>query len=628
MNRKPEWRRPRTTRAYLHPPLAERLALIWPDFKLIDAALLDNGTHTGQPGIGLRILHGEDMDPFLCPESRFDPVTPGLPFYTLRSTADGCEFALEAFCDHQRNPVICFRLIVTNPDSEPHAGCFGILPRSGCEMYLDNQHHEGYGSYEPNHKTWYMLKRTWKQTGPLTASDAMGALRLQSVPDCVSCRWITDGPLGHTFEAADYFRLDYALAPGAGISVEGAFRAHVMPEPFDYETAKAFSAAAWERILAPMAVVPDTDCAEYQGAYRHLAMQLCQMLACYEGSDLVTPRQGDLGRFVWPYEAAIFLTMLDRIGLRAHTADAYRYFLERWLVKDGPDKGKVGSNAGWENFTGSVIWGLSEHLKYTGNREELAEFLPYLKDMHAWIERRRHEPSSGHPGIFPSGKGSDWADVAQFWTLTDSYNAMGIRSYAEMLEAFMHEDAHAVRAAYEDYASAILSIRDSLYAGHENDDAYILPHELGLPFEDTENYSYYVDGAPMLLLTGFMEPGSRMREQLENFFRSRGQFERGMTGLMTNCNPGWDSGYLPGYGDVWYTLQSDYVWLRTWVEAGETEKADETLHAMMTYGLTREYIASERYCSINEWYSPWQPNASGSARVLQALLCRFGERRI
>ena len=74
-----KWQRPRTTRAYLHPPLAERLTLIWPEFKITDSSLLDDGTHVEQPGIGMILLHGEEMESFDFKETRFSPVTAGIP---------------------------------------------------------------------------------------------------------------------------------------------------------------------------------------------------------------------------------------------------------------------------------------------------------------------------------------------------------------------------------------------------------------------------------------------------------------------------------------------------------------------------------------------------------------------
>ena len=87
----------------------------------------------------------------------------------------------------------------------------------------------------------------------------------------------------------------------------------------------------------------------------------------------------------------------------------------------------------------------------------------------------------------------------------------------------------------------------------------------------------------------------------------------------------WDEAYFGGYGDVWYTMQSETYWLKAWVASGELEKAFHTLSAMMHYGMTSEMVVSERYCSINPRYCPWQPNGSGSSRMMEMLLEYFGE---
>ena len=76
---KPEWKRPRTTKIYLHPPVAERLCLLTPDMKMIDASLIPNSSHMNQPSVGLVLLTGAEMQPFDCRDVRFDPVSSGVP---------------------------------------------------------------------------------------------------------------------------------------------------------------------------------------------------------------------------------------------------------------------------------------------------------------------------------------------------------------------------------------------------------------------------------------------------------------------------------------------------------------------------------------------------------------------
>ncbi len=619
------WQRAKTTKVYLQRPLSERLALLFPDFKLLDLSLLDNGTHTKQAGLGVILLHGEDGDPFDYNQTEFEAVQGGIPVYRMHNRTAACDVAFEAFGGEERNPTVYFSVTVTNESAQEVTDTLVVMPRSGCDSYMINQHQEGYSPYVPNHKNWYMLKRTWQSPTPLHAESDMGYLSL--VCNGISPTWQTDSTSGHSFAPADFFRFDYTLGVGETFSFCGALRAKEPIEPFDYNSEKEKAVAFWKDLCARIKHFPNTNDEHLLSVYRHLAAQCMQMLARYEGSELIATRQGDVGRFVWPYEGAQILMMLDRIGLSNHTFEAYRYYCERWLEKEGENAGMIRSNAGWNNFNGSVIWGISEHLKHTNSQAEFDYFLPHLLLMREWIERVRHsERTVGYRNIFPVGKGSDWSEQAQFWTFTDSHNVRAYRSLYEMLEQYGHAEAAPTKALYEDYRNTLLQIRDDLHRGHEQDEAYILPHELGIAFEDSENYSYYTDGAPYLLYTDLIEPGSILHRQMEEFFRRRGQFEKGLTGLMTSCSSMWDEAYFGGYGDVWYTMQSETYWVRAWMQTGEIEKARETLDAMLYFGMTTEFVVAERYCSINPWYSPWQPNGSGSARMIEMLLLFFGEK--
>ena len=625
------WRRPKTTKVYLQMPLSERIALLCPDFKILDLSLLDDGTHVGQPGVGLLFLHGERMEAFPMHATAYRAVEVGLPIYAIRNrTAEGTHIEVEAFCKKMRNPDICFRVTLTNDTSRPLKGTLGLLPRSGQEKYMLNQHQEGYSPYRPNHKNWYMLKRTWKRTAPCVAESDMGTLYLQGIED--SCSWQTQSYNGHSFEAADYFCVSYALAPNETLNFTGIL--HADPNrreeslAFDYDVERKKVKEEWNFITSSIQRRPNTAQVKYQNVFLHCAVQCMQMLAHYQGSDLIATRQGDVGRFVWPYEGVQVLIMLDRIGLSEHTGAAYRYYCERWFVREGENRGMIQSQAGWENFTGSVMWGISEHLKYVYSKEEFLYFLPYLVAMRDWIQRKRTaDRTNGYDGIFPCGKGSDWGEIGQFWTFTDSHNVMALQSMAEMLLLYQNEEYETTLSLCEAYRTRLIQIRDELYAGHETEESYIFPHMLGIPFEDSENYSYYTDGAPYLLYTGLIAPGSRMQQQMESFFLSRGQFENGLTGRMTSCSSMWDEAYFGGYGDVWYTMQSETYWIKAWMACGEQEKALNSLHALMRYGMTKEFVIAERYCSIEPWYSPWQPNGSGSARMLEILLTCFGEKR-
>ena len=620
---KTNWQKPKTTKVYLQHPLAERIALLCPDFKLLNLPLIDDSTHVGQNGVGAIVLYGEEMTAFDLDKTVFERSENEYPIYKVnnKSTFD---ISMEAFADNKRNTTIYFKIEIKNNTDDAIKDCIGIMPRSGQEKYMLNQHQEGYSPYRPNYKNWFMLKRTWKNIDKNIAASDMGCLYLTC--DNATQKWITDSKNGHSFAASDYFNVEFTLKPGEKSTIYGALKASESIYAFDYATERQKSLELWKQHIKNIKIKPKTDNAEIQKVFRHLALQCMQMLSRYEGSELITTRQGDIGRFVWPYEGIQVLMQLDKIGLIQYTTDAYRYYFERCFVKDGDEKGKIKGSAGWENFTGSVLWGICNHLISNKSITEFNEFLPYILSMRDYINNKRNSKrDNGYDGIFPSGKGSDWAEIGQFWTFTDSHNVRALEEMVKMLQIYQHNELTKTKEIYNDYHKIICAIRDSLYKEHESDEMYILPHMLGQEFEDTENYSYYTDGAPYLLYTGFIEPGSKMMQQMENFFIKRGQFYDGLTGRMTSCASMWDEAYFGGYGDVWYTMQSETYWLKAWLACGEKEKAKQTLDAMFKYGMTDEYIVSERYCSINPWYCPWQPNGSGSARMIEMLLAFYGE---
>ena len=165
---KPAWERPRTNKIYLHPPFAERLQILWPDFKVTNSDIADDNRHIREHGSGFIVLRGEEMEQVDYRNTEFLPVQGGIPAYTVVSHGD-IELRLEVFSDHQRNAALFARLTATNMTHWTIRDCIGILPRTGCESYMMNEHDTGYtrAISESNVKNWYMLKRTWTAARPM-----------------------------------------------------------------------------------------------------------------------------------------------------------------------------------------------------------------------------------------------------------------------------------------------------------------------------------------------------------------------------------------------------------------------------------------------------------------------------
>ena len=625
----PAWERPRTTKIYLHPPYAERLQVLWPDFKITNSDICDNDRHIREHGSGFIVLRGEAMEQVAYRQTEFAPVSGGLPIYKMISQGN-IRLTLEAFSNFDRNATVFARITATNTTHLPITDCIGILPRTGCESYLMNEHDTGYVPYYPNVKNWYMLKRTWQGTEAYARDEEGTSLRLQGLSGFTS-RWVVDGRTRIKFEASDFFRLDFTLNPGETASVELAFKAYADTPAFDYEAEKAATTASWNEILDKIKIVPNTDIAVYQEAYLQLMTQCMQMLCHYRGSDLVVPRQGDIGRFIWPAEADRMVIAMERIGLTDYTFGVHEYLIKRWMQDGGPDDGKICSiHQQWGCMNGSVINLMAQRLLVTKSREEYEYFRPYMKRMYDWIQRERQKSYTDGislvPGLFPVGKGCDWDDRAQFWCSTDAINTKGILNMAKAFAAFGDPEAEQIRQSGLEYLDILKGIFRDMYAGHEEDEEFVVQHMLGVSFEDAERYPHSSVPAS-LVLHGIIDADSHAFEQMERFYRRTGRHhESGLLGIMTSCTCYCDEGYFGGYGDVYYTLQNENLWMKVWLLRGERDKAEKSLLASMHYGLTPEFVTAERYCSTDPWYSPWQPNASGSGVLAEMLLNFYGEK--
>ena len=113
---------------------------------------------------------------------------------------------------------------------------------------------------------------------------------------------------------------------------------------------------------------------------------------------------------------------------------------------------------------------------------------------------------------------------------------------------------------------------------------------------------------------------------MENFYRETVFLydEHGLSAIMTNDACGADG----LYGHVYYTGVAEPCWIHAWMERGETEKADKYANGILRYGVTPEFMVSERYSSVDPWFTPWQPNASGAGRLDHFLLNYYGERKV
>lgn len=648
MKQRVTWETPKTSRAYLHPSGAERLVSVYPDFKITDLDLNDNGRHYNQPGFGVHLLFGTEPADCDMELTRWDKPTGGIPVYILRNRdlENGCDLTFTAFCSPDRVPYTYGEVIVSNPGNTFVTGTVGVLPRyNKTDHYLTGLHDTGYEPYNPTVGEWYL---SWQHPfvvgeDPLTAaSDAFGWVGILSADGDV--RWISREEQKNRFRAHDYFRFDYRLAPGEEASLRFVMRRNAPgrgsegwePVP-GYEDAKKAALAYWRAIQEKVTVLPafPEGSRGLEDLFRHnvaVSMQMLQRYRMGKDPDAIYARQGDVGRFIWIWEAVHYLTMLDRVGLSACVTDAYRMWIENWQRRDPADPlfGLFDDPfVKWDNANGAALWGMGHHLLTRGDPSLFEEFREPMLAALSYIQSRRDSAKAAPGevrGLFTSGKASDWGEVGQHWTYTDAVNVYGIGFMADAFAHFGAPEAGKIREIYEEYRAVVMGVLEKFAEEHRGERSYNMPHILGTPFEESYNHCFSTDGAPYLIRLGFLDPESELFEQMETFYREIGMLDdrHGLASRMTNDDCG-----SPGlYGNVYYTGVAEICWIEAWKRRGELEKAEKYLDGVLRYNITPEYIVSERYCSAEPWFTPWQPNGSGAGRLNMFLMEYYGVREI
>ncbi|HOL50029.1 MAG TPA: hypothetical protein PLW07_05570, partial [bacterium] len=350
---------------------------------------------------------------------------------------------------------------------------------------------------------------------------------------------------------------------------------------------------------------------------------ICQCLQMFvkDEHNIARPRQGGRWAGVWPVEAMEFLIAFDLLGLFHWSEKGYRFFVKH-QEKDGEHKGRFNSylSAQWENITGGVLYGLSQHLLLHKDRNCFDEFRQAMVDGFNWIrERRKKSPN----GLFPAGRPHDWGLTVQSWCFTDAINVMGVSEMAKAFSLFGDPDAEKIKKEAEEYKNCMEKMLNEIIEQQKERDEIFIPNYLGIPEKYPPVGPYFADGPTMLIRAGLIEPESEIFEKVERYFRNRGWMKNGLTGLMTD---GLLGSYAsdPWAGHTWYVSFSDLCWFEGWLKRGEKEKAFETMWAQVRYGMSEHYYMLERFADNDPSFCPWQPNASANGRLIQMLFKFFG----
>lgn len=611
------WQRPRTTRRYLHPPLAESMFTLFNDGKILYGQVLhhhdwsDSYYHLKSDVLWL--MHGEKDEPFDFRTAVNRLPEDGAPFHGLTWKKSGFNVSLDAFCDTGvRRPTCFIRLTVEN-DGTAKAGLpMAVMLRRMREYFAAVGSPDFYEPYETHAEFFkgadpmeFAPRQPWNEWRSETA-----ILRAGKLPAGVE--WV---------QRASALRFTAFPEPGKPFVLTFTFGARDgVARPEDWDVAKAAAEDFWRGELAKINRLPP----EVRGdpfkvrLVKNLTVQMLQCFSRPVGSDLVLPRQGGLQRFVWPWDCKDMLSALGLIGdFGMYIEGALDFYFREYSAEDG----RIGPfKNDWVCNSGECLYSLSRYCrKYdkraVWNRHRDAAFRAF-----DWIREKRREtardPKKGMAGLFPSSCATDNPTPIQLWSFTDHSTLAGLQSFALAAEHFGDPRTSEVKAEADDLRRVIASVYRKFSEAAKDKD------ELRIPLtpdgkDDVFRKAGYFDTAQGYVLRLGLEfghvPESDVMKVYNWHLRNGNASPKGLCARHPPRNN-------LSYRHRWYTTSSEQHWYRCFRRIGRDDLAELVFNAVLRYSMTEEFYVGERYDDTIPWFFPWSPNASGSGRIIRMML--------
>lgn len=618
------WKRPFTAKRYLHPPLAEYMYTIWADMKVMCGEIEEK--KCGYRSAAFKLLTGRELHSPDFEKVQTIPREDGLPLHALRYDTEDYRLDMEACCNTgTRVPSVFVKITVTNVTHRTQNDQLAILPRTGREDHLTGMEVDGYAHYDSSEHNYGFIPSEWEYNAEkkcLFDSEyeiALGTCEFDPI-------WQEEGD-ELTWYQRRILLLPFTLQAHEARTLTLLMRPRMeAPLTFCYEDERGKCAAFWQKELGRIRRVPDSEV--HMDVVRNLTVQCLQMFAYPRGKNYVLARQGGLQRVVWPSEAVEFLLPLDAMGdFGDYTELVYDAYFDVMI----DESGELHTTTGWASHTAAAMWSCSNYLICSRSQHAYEKYKDKLYRSFSYIERRRrstYEMDCIGKGIFPPMRSTDWPGEYQSWCMTDCTNLDAIRALADAFELFGDPRAAEIRNAFHEYMACMKKLLAAEVAKNTCKDEILLTNKIGRELSDPPSGPYFIDGPAALLRVGVIDANSATAHQVETYFRHRGCFHNGLTGLMNDGLIFQGHNADPWAGHTWYLSSTDLAWFETWLRQGETEKARETMEAQLYYGMSPAYNLLERYADNDPYWVPWMPNASANGRLLQMLFRFYGSKEL
>jgi len=649
---------PGTKRIYLQQPCDEKIVEARPDLKI----LMKNATQGGYvTGLGFVILQDNRPESFDFTKTRQTFEDCAYPMLKQRVAQRGFVFEQTSFttADADGRPLLMIRMRIA-PESEdsPRSLTLGWLSSRQPHHRYYSHGNEDYIVFEPWGPAWETPLGLRCDNGVLhDGQTVFAALR---VSPNVAVGSTAEGPkaisLTISLEQASDAVIDIAV-PYEGIAkpvdahdtgwvwqAKKAFSLAESPhlQSLSFDEAYARQVERWSqyenraaKILTPEPVV--------QQVYRTLTLNSLQFLGASPDVSYYKPGQGGFNNFsvVYGWESANFLAVLDRQGFQEEIRRVLDYFLTTQQGTHGPE-GDISTAEGcfrphihWMCETGAILGIFAEHALCAGGADELRRDSAALIKAARWIQgqraRTKQTDANGKKvpyfGLMPRGRATDWPD-AGYAFFTDAYTWKGLDRLASAYEAAQLPDAKWLREEADDYHRCILDAVTKSVKPHPLDPSLQwVPDEV---FEDPVKAlpTTIFAGPQGLLGAGVLASDSPLVPAIEASLRKANcmndLFGFHMKTMEDETLKKHQEASAGGKVDLYYVGNCERIWHRIWLERGERIKALRYFYMTLACATSRDvHLAHERYCPQLPWLLPWQPNASGSGRILDMIFNAF-----
>lgn len=599
MCEKGTWEKVVTTRRYLHPPKSERLFTLWSEGKITYGDVIRSAGDDEYDSLkccGIWLAYGEDerqLDFKNAVQTVYDGY---IPVHSLAFSENGIEIKLEAFCDTVRRSTCIAKLSVKNTIAEQIKDKLTLIVRHGNEKELVFGAPDVYTSYEPDIAVWKDYPSSFRKVDTATLAD--NDIFIKILGDTA---WLWNEEKGNvsldfTLEADEEKELMLSIGKGEAL-------------PFDYECEKQKTVDFWKKEVTrikkyPRGIKPDS---EKITMIKSFVVQMLQCFCHYIDSDILLCRQGGLQRRNCPGEYFKVLDILGRIG----DFDDYiePVIMGCFETQQSADGEILPDGIAWASITGCVLHCFAKYC-LEGKRGFYEKYRDNAYSAFEWIKKKRAESVDSDresAGIFPPMRASDWAQIVQNWAVTDIPTLCGVEFFADASGMFGDENAPEIRAEAEDYRNAIQCLLNKCLEKYK--DADILPIPLS-PNDDDH-----------ILFNDYRMPRTRVSQFIRYGFVDLKEIPRVLTWLEGEglCKNGLYTRMIKHNYNVWYLTEPEESWLICFMRAGLYDKAKEVLDAILNLTVSTEYYNVERYKDDDKYYTPWSPNASGNARIINML---------